>query len=157
MVVVNLGAAPSLLKNSGPRQHWLLVRPVGVRANRDAIGARVIVHAGGRRVSSEMQSGSSYISQNDARPRRIGLEPNLRSDRGGLARWHARAVSGGNRGPRRHADAGRRFAHRGAGRGAACVRVLTLQQEGSGLDSCRQRDVQWLDGTISRYKDGTGT
>jgi hypothetical protein len=67
VVVVNMGMRPSLLKNAGPRQHWLLVRLVGVTANRDAIGARVAVHAAARRVSGEVQSGSSYISQNDAR------------------------------------------------------------------------------------------
>jgi enediyne biosynthesis protein E4 len=67
MVVSNMGARPSLLKNGGTRQHWLLVRLVGVSVNKDAIGARVIAHAAGRRVSGEVQTGSSYISQNDAR------------------------------------------------------------------------------------------
>jgi enediyne biosynthesis protein E4 len=67
VVVSNMGARPSLLKNGGTHQHWLLVRLVGVSANKDAIGARVIVQAGGSKVSGEVQSGSSYISQNDAR------------------------------------------------------------------------------------------
>jgi enediyne biosynthesis protein E4 len=67
VVVTNMGMRPSLLKNAGPRQHWLLVRLVGMRANKDAIGARAVVQAGGRRLSGEVQSGSSYISQNDAR------------------------------------------------------------------------------------------
>ena len=67
VVVSNMGTRPSLLKNQGPRQHWLLVSLAGVKVNRDAIGARVIVDAGGRRVSGEVQSGSSYISQNDSR------------------------------------------------------------------------------------------
>jgi hypothetical protein len=80
LVVSNMGTRPSLLKNGGARQHWLLVRLVGVKANRDAIGARVIVHAGGRRVSGEVQSGSSYISQNDARIH-VGLSTNETYDR----------------------------------------------------------------------------
>jgi hypothetical protein len=67
VVVSNMGGRPSLLKNSGTRQHWLIVRLVGVAANKDAIGARVVVHASGRRMSGEVQSGSSYISQNDTR------------------------------------------------------------------------------------------
>jgi hypothetical protein len=67
VVVVNMGARPSLLRNAGTHQHWLLVRLVGVTANRDAIGARVVVSAGSRRLSGEVQSGSSYLSQNDAR------------------------------------------------------------------------------------------
>jgi len=67
VVISNMGTRPSLLKNQGPRQHWLLVRLAGVKVNRDAIGARVVVEAGGRRLSGEVQSGSSYISQNDSR------------------------------------------------------------------------------------------
>ena len=67
IVVSNLGARPSLLKNLGPRKHWLLVRAVGTTVNRDAIGARVAVSVGGRRVSGEIQTGSSFLSQNDTR------------------------------------------------------------------------------------------
>jgi enediyne biosynthesis protein E4 len=67
VVVSNMGSRPSLLKNAGSRRHWVLVRLVGVSVNKDAIGARVFVHAAGRRISGEVQSGSSYISQNDAR------------------------------------------------------------------------------------------
>ena len=67
VVVSNLGAPPSLLKNFGPRKNWLLVRPRGTKCNRDAVGARVFVYAGGRRVSNEAQTGSSYVSQNDPR------------------------------------------------------------------------------------------
>ena len=42
IVINNLGARPSLLKNYGPRKNWLLVRLEGVDCNRDAIGARCI-------------------------------------------------------------------------------------------------------------------
>jgi hypothetical protein len=67
---MNMGMRPSLLKNAGPHQHWLLVRLVGgatPAVNKDAIGARAEVLIGPRRVSGEVQSGSSFISQNDAR------------------------------------------------------------------------------------------
>jgi hypothetical protein len=67
VVVSNMGARPSLLKNVGAKKNWLLVRCVGTNGNRDAIGARVQVVAGGRRVSGEVQSGSGFISQNDPR------------------------------------------------------------------------------------------
>ena len=67
VVISNLGGRPSLLKNFGPRQNWVLVGLRGVRANRDAVGARVVVRAGGRRVSGEVQTGSSFVSQNDPR------------------------------------------------------------------------------------------
>jgi enediyne biosynthesis protein E4 len=67
VVVSNLGARPSLLKNLGPRQNWLLVRAEGSRANRDALGARVYLYVGGRRLSAEIQGGSSFLSQSDPR------------------------------------------------------------------------------------------
>ena len=66
-VISNMGKRPSLLKNLGPRKNWLLVQCIGTRANRDAIGARVVVHVNGRRVSGEIQGGASFISQNDSR------------------------------------------------------------------------------------------
>jgi hypothetical protein len=80
VVISNLGGPPSLLKNQGPRQHWLLVKLVGTTANRDAIGARVAVYGSGRRVSGEVQSGSSYLSQNDSRIH-LGLGANDVYDR----------------------------------------------------------------------------
>ena len=67
IVVSNIGDRPSILKNLGPTRHWLLVECVGTRANRDAIGARVWVSTGGRRLSGEVQGASSYLSQNDHR------------------------------------------------------------------------------------------
>ena len=81
VVVNNLGGRPSLLKNFGPRKNWLLVRLQGVRCNRDAVGARVVVFAGGRRgFSGEVQTGSSFVSQNDPRLH-FGLAADARYDR----------------------------------------------------------------------------
>lgn len=67
IVVNNMGARPSLLKNFGPKQNWLLVHCLGTRCNRDAVGARVYVYSGGSRLSGEVQTGSSFLSQNDSR------------------------------------------------------------------------------------------
>ena len=67
LVISNIGRRPSLLKNAGPRKNWLLLQCIGARANRDAIGARVVVELGDRRVSGEIQGGASFISQNDSR------------------------------------------------------------------------------------------
>ncbi len=67
VVVNNMGARPSLLKNVAPRKNWLLVRCVGVKANRDALGARAYVYVGDRRLSGEVQSGTSFVSQNEPR------------------------------------------------------------------------------------------
>ncbi|HEY8151764.1 MAG TPA: CRTAC1 family protein [Vicinamibacteria bacterium] len=67
IVVANMGERPSLLKNFAPQKNWLLVRCEGTTANRDAVGARVSVYVAGRRLSGEVQTGSSYLSQNDPR------------------------------------------------------------------------------------------
>lgn len=67
IVINNMGGRPSLLRNSGTRGTWLMVQLQGVQANRDAIGARVSVIVGDRRLSGEIQGGSGYISQNDSR------------------------------------------------------------------------------------------
>jgi len=80
VVISNLGARPSLLKNFGPKQGWLLVQCEGADANRDAIGARVHVQAGGLRLSGEVQGGSSFLSQSDFRLH-FGLAGNAAYDR----------------------------------------------------------------------------
>ena len=68
MVVNNLDGPPSLLRNDGGnRNAWILVKCVGTRSNRSAIGTRVKVTAGGRTQMDEVMSGSSYYSQSDFR------------------------------------------------------------------------------------------
>jgi enediyne biosynthesis protein E4 len=64
IVLVNMNSTPSLLKNSGPRGHYLNVALTGTQSNRSAIGARVIVTAGSRKMIDEVMSGGSYYSQN---------------------------------------------------------------------------------------------
>jgi hypothetical protein len=46
--------------------HSLLIRAL-TATNRDAIGARITVSAGGQKQMDEVRSGGSYISQNDFR------------------------------------------------------------------------------------------
>jgi hypothetical protein len=66
IVIVNMGEAPSLLKNFGPRTgNSLLVR--AVTSGRDAIGARITLTAGGHKQIDEVRSGGSFISQSDFR------------------------------------------------------------------------------------------
>jgi len=67
VVINNLDTRPSLLKNFGTRKNWLMVRCVGTKSNRDAVGARVYVYVGDRRISGEIQTGASFLSQNDPR------------------------------------------------------------------------------------------
>jgi enediyne biosynthesis protein E4 len=68
VIVNNLDGPPSLLRNDGGnRSAWILVKCVGTRSNRSAIGTRVKVTAGGRTQMDEVMSGSSYYSQSDFR------------------------------------------------------------------------------------------
>ncbi len=68
IVINNLDGPPSVLRNeSGGSNNWLLVKCVGTRSNRSAIGSRVRVTAGGRSWIDEVLSGSGYYSQNDLR------------------------------------------------------------------------------------------
>ncbi|PYS37332.1 MAG: hypothetical protein DMG14_21615 [Acidobacteria bacterium] len=59
---------PSLYRNEGGnRKHWITLRLEGSRSNRDAIGARVEISAGGKTQIHEVRSGGSYLSHNDMR------------------------------------------------------------------------------------------
>ncbi len=67
-VVNNLDDRPLLLVNQAAnRDHWLGLRLIGTKSNRDAIGARVTVHAVGHVWVDEVRSGSSYNSSSDLR------------------------------------------------------------------------------------------
>ncbi len=79
--VLTVNGPARLLRNeAGNRNHWLRVKLVGgagqeverpgrttLLSNRNGIGARVTVWAGGRQQVGEVKSGSSYLSQNDFR------------------------------------------------------------------------------------------
>jgi hypothetical protein len=65
IVIVNMNATPSLLKNQGPRQNFLSVSLAGTKSNRSAIGARVTVLTGAHRQIDEVMSGGSFYSQSD--------------------------------------------------------------------------------------------
>jgi len=67
-VITNMGEPPSLLVNkmSYPN-HWVGIKTVGAKSNRDGIGARITLKAGGRNFVDEVRSGSSYSSSNDMR------------------------------------------------------------------------------------------
>lgn len=64
IVLVNMNAAPSLFKNFGAHGHYLNVALKGTVSNRSAIGARVTVAVGARKLVNEVMSGGSYYSQN---------------------------------------------------------------------------------------------
>jgi hypothetical protein len=66
--VVNLGAQGTLLRNASRNQnHWITIALKGTKSNRDGIGARVELVAGGRKQTAERIGGSGYLSQDDGR------------------------------------------------------------------------------------------
>ncbi len=64
LLVANYDQRPALLRNKGNGNRWLSVQLAGTRSNRDGIGARLILTAGDRRQVREIQSGTSFLSQN---------------------------------------------------------------------------------------------
>jgi hypothetical protein len=67
-IVNDMDEKPLLLVNlSANPNHWLGVILEGTHSNRDGIGARVTVAAGGKSWVQELRSGSSYLSSSDLR------------------------------------------------------------------------------------------
>jgi hypothetical protein len=68
IVVNTLDGPPAVLRNDGGnRNNWLLMKCVGTKSNRSAIGARISITAGDRVQMGEVMSGGSYYSHNDLR------------------------------------------------------------------------------------------
>jgi hypothetical protein len=68
VLVVNMNDRPTLLRNDTVTgNHWITIRLVGTKSNRDGIGAKVLLQAGGRRQYSEVRGDGSYISHSDIR------------------------------------------------------------------------------------------
>jgi len=75
ILIVNLNEPPSLLRNDlSGKQNWIKVKLQGVKSNRSAIGARVLVRYGGKVQAQAVLSQSSYYSCNDPRLH-FGLGP----------------------------------------------------------------------------------
>jgi enediyne biosynthesis protein E4 len=69
-VIVNeLDGAPALLRNEGGAQagNWVSLKLVGTKSNRNAVGARVTLKAGGLTLVDEVRGGDSYLSHSDRR------------------------------------------------------------------------------------------
>ena len=68
IVINNMNASPTLLRNVSPSHNrWLLVRLVGQKTNRNAVGSRVRLSTGSSRQTQEVLSGCGFCSQNDFR------------------------------------------------------------------------------------------
>ncbi|HEX8163623.1 MAG TPA: CRTAC1 family protein [Pyrinomonadaceae bacterium] len=91
LVVGDLDGPPQLLRNDGgDANNSILVKTVGVKSNRDGIGARVRVVSGDLTQVGEVHSGGSYISQGDLRLH-FGLEKRTKIDLVEV-RWPSGAV-----------------------------------------------------------------
>jgi hypothetical protein len=104
LIFTRLNESPVLLRNTtAPSGAWIGVQLEGTRSNRDAIGAKVVVQSGSRRLVRWIEGGGSYLSSHDKRllfglgggaPSTVSAEilwPNGRSqDLSGLAinRYH---------------------------------------------------------------------
>jgi len=81
VLVLNMGDTPTLLRNDGGnRNHWIKFRTVGTWSNRDGIGTRIWVTAGGLTQMREVYMGSSFLSGNDIRVH-FGLGRNKKAER----------------------------------------------------------------------------
>jgi len=80
VVINNLDGSPQVLRNDGGNaNNSILIKTIGVKSNRDGIGARVKVVAGDLTQIDEVHSGDSYLSQSDLRLP-FGLEKRTKID-----------------------------------------------------------------------------
>jgi len=75
-----LGGGTTLYRNDGTANHWLQLNLVGVQSNRDAIGARVTVIAGGLKMLREMAGSSGIGAMQDRLPLHFGLAGSPQAD-----------------------------------------------------------------------------
>ena len=80
LLITNNNGRPNLLLNEGGRANAILVRATGTKSNRSGIGTRLTLVTGGHRQVRDVQSGSSYLAQNDLRAH-FGLGQANRAER----------------------------------------------------------------------------
>jgi hypothetical protein len=90
LLITNNNGRPNLLLNEGGRANAILVRTIGTKSNRDGIGTRLTLVTAGHRQIREVQSGSSYLAQNDLRAH-FGLGQSDRAERLDI-RWPSGAT-----------------------------------------------------------------
>jgi hypothetical protein len=68
IVVLNARAAPTLMLNETPPQHhWTILKLIGTKSNRSAVGAVARLTAGGKTQVDEVRAGRGYESAEDLR------------------------------------------------------------------------------------------
>ncbi|MDP6702504.1 MAG: CRTAC1 family protein, partial [Candidatus Latescibacteria bacterium] len=68
IAVVSNGRRFALLRNEGRGGNWLQVELAGQAGNRDAIGARIYLEAGGSRQLRQIKAGSGFLSTSQRAP-----------------------------------------------------------------------------------------
>ena len=80
VVLTQIGGPPLLLRNDQDlHHHWIRLKLVGTKSNRDAIGAWIKVRVGGRALMRQVMPTRSYLSQSEL-PVTIGLGDATRPD-----------------------------------------------------------------------------
>ncbi len=80
VVLTQIGRPPLLLRNDqNLHHHWIRLKLVGTKSNRDAIGAWINVRVNGRTLSRQVMPTRSYLSQSEL-PVTIGLGDAARPD-----------------------------------------------------------------------------
>ncbi len=69
-----------LRNDGGNKKNILLVKPIGIKSNRDGIGARLLLTIGSMAQLREVKAGSSYLGENDLRTH-FGVAQTSRIDR----------------------------------------------------------------------------
>jgi enediyne biosynthesis protein E4 len=69
VAIINIDDRPTLLQNDGGNQagHWLQVKTVGVKSNKDGVGACAKVVSGDLVQYDRVRTGGSFCSSNDMR------------------------------------------------------------------------------------------
>jgi hypothetical protein len=80
VVLTQVGGPPLLLRNDQDlRHHWIRLKLIGTKSNRDAIGAQIKVHVDGRTLWRQVMPTRGYLSQSEL-PVTIGLGTALKPD-----------------------------------------------------------------------------
>lgn len=109
ILIINMNEPPSLLRNDlSGKQNRIKILLEGVKSNRSAIGARVLVHYGDKVQAPARVSQSSYYSSNDPRLHfGIGESKVVNVDiywPNGLHEGHCRQPTGYNSGRKRSCE-----------------------------------------------------
>jgi enediyne biosynthesis protein E4 len=62
VVILNSRREPTILRNDSPPAHWVAIKLIGTKSNRDGIGARVTLTSGDLSLIDEVHSGRGYQS-----------------------------------------------------------------------------------------------